>query len=265
MSWLLLVPLGMGTGFIAGLLGIGGGVLLVPLFLEFFRMQGFAGPYVQTALGTSKAVVLVSIIAAVRAHARAQRVDWPTVFRLGPWLVLGAFSGASLAAYLPGPLLRRLFAVVLAVLSVVMISPHGESHEPKRSRPHPRLLPVVSGFGTGAFASLFGIGGGVLAVPLLHRVFRKPLHLAMASSSGLMLFTAATGTCTYVAMGMVRGNPIGGTLGFVHLGALATGGLGAQVGSRLGVAVARSVRPQRLRLAFVVLLLAVALEVFLKT
>ncbi len=254
MTWLLLLPLGAGAGFVAGLLGIGGGVLLVPLFLEFFRAHGYPPLSVQTAMGTSKAVVLVSAAIAAREQARAGRVDWGAVLSLAPWVVVGALAGGVAAAWTSPSVLQVAFGVFLAVVGLWMA----------RGRPPARSgLPAglrAGGFGVGALASFFGVGGGILAVPLLHRSFGKPIHEAAATSSGLMLFTASAGVATHLWAGWVQHNPVPGTVGFVHVGAWALGGLGALAGARRGVRVAGRVSPDLLRRLFAAVLLAVSIR-----
>ncbi len=259
MTWLLLLPLGAGAGFVAGLLGIGGGVLLVPLFLEFFRAHGYPPLSVQTAMGTSKAVVLVSAAFAAREQARADRVDWGVVLALAPWVVVGAVAGGIAAAWTSPAVLQVAFGVFLAVVGAWMA--RGRDQPPPRSG-----LPAglrAGGVGVGALASFFGVGGGILAVPLLHRSFGKPIHDAAATSSGLMLFTASAGVATHLWAGWIQQNPVPGTVGFVHVGAWALGGLGALVGARRGVRVAGRVSPVFLRRLFSGVLLAVSARLLL--
>ncbi|MBE0616639.1 MAG: TSUP family transporter, partial [Proteobacteria bacterium] len=90
-------------------------------------------------------------------------------------------------------------------------------------------------------------------------------HRAMATSSGLMLFTAATGTLAYAVNGILRGSPVAGAVGFVHLGGLAFGGAGALLGARFGVRVQVRTPPERLRRIFAMLLVLVALQVLVAT
>ena len=261
MTWLALFPLGLGAGFLAGLLGLGGGVLWAPVFLEVFRAQGFPAFSAQTALGTSKAVVLLSALSAVREQHGSGRVDWATVRRIAPALVLGAATGGTAAAWIPGSWLRRAFAGLLVAVAAVVARGRGRAPESPRTLPARLLLPC--GFLVGAVASMLGVGGGVMAVPLLHRGIRKPLHQAMATSAGLMLCTASTGVLTYLVTGLVRRNPIPLTVGFIHLPAWGLGGSGALLGARLGVRAAQRLDADRLRGVFAAVMLAVALRLAL--
>ncbi len=261
MTWLALFPLGLGAGFLAGLLGLGGGILWAPVFLEVFRAQGFPAFSAQTALGTSKAVVLLSALSAVRAQHGSGRIDWATVRRLAPALILGAMAGGAAAAWIPGRWLRRAFSGLLVAVAVLVA--RGRARVPERPGPVSPGLLLPCGFLVGAFASLLGIGGGVMAVPLLHRGIRKPLHQAMATSAGLMLCTASTGVLTYLVTGLVRHNPIPLTVGFIHLPAWGLGGSGALLGARLGVRAAQRLDADRLRWVFALVMLAVALRLAL--
>lgn len=264
MSWILLLPGGALAGFLAGLLGIGGGILLVPLLLEFFHWHGYPPTYVQTALGTSKAVILLSTLGAVREQVRMDRVEWAAVRAMVPGVLVGTVLGVGVAAVLPGVWLRRIFAGWLGVTAWLMARrPPSSCAGGERSALGPRWL-LAGGFAIGAFAALLGLGGGVLAVPILNRYFGYPLHRAMATSAGIMLFTASAGAVAFAIAGWVAGNPIPGTLGFLHLGALGLGGAGALLGARLGVRCAAGLDAATLRRGFAVLLAIVAIQMMLR-
>lgn len=140
----------------AGLLGVGGGVIIVPALMFAFTVQGFAdGDVVRMALGTSMASIVFASLSSMRAHNARGAVDWTVVRRIAPGIVVGTFTGAQLAAHLPALALKVLFVVLLAYIGMQMA--------PDCRPPPLRALPgaagmTVAGLLIGALPSLVGIG-----------------------------------------------------------------------------------------------------------
>ncbi len=243
MTWLWFPALGLGAGWAAGFLGIGGGVFLVPGFMELFRMLGYPPARVATAIGTSKAVVILAAAAALRVQARAGRLDRALLRRLAPAVVTGAVLGGALAAQAHPAALQGAFGAFLVLLGAGQWLPRPGSWHRSLA---PSLLAAAAGM-TAAVASVFGIGGGVLLVPLLTGPGRQPAHRAVGTAAGLMLFSAAPATAVYVALGIQAANPVPATLGFVHLPAWALAGGAALTAARWGARCAQGARPVTLR------------------
>jgi len=242
-TWLWFPALGLGAGWAAGFLGIGGGVFLVPGFMELFRLLGYPPARVATAMGTSKAVVLLAAAAALRVQARADRVDRALVRRLAPAMVAGAALGGSVAAGAHPAALQGAFGAFLVLLGLGQWLPRPG---PWRRDLPPGFLPLAAG-AAAAVAAVFGIGGGVLLVPLLSGPGRQPAHRAVGTAAGVMIFSAATATAVYVALGIRVGNPVPATLGFVHLPAWALAGSAALTAARWGARCSQGARPLTLR------------------
>ncbi len=192
--------LGVFAGFVAGLLGVGGGLVIVPVLVWVFVAQGMAAEVVmQMALGTSLATIAVTSIAAVRAHHKRGAVVWPLVGRLVPGLVVGALLGAWLAHGFSREGLQGLFGVFAVAVALYLFwgapGPVGE----RWCSPSAQELGVVSA-AIGLLSSLLGIGGGTLTVPYL-------------SWRGLVIQRA-------VAVSAACGLPIalGGSLGYLLAG-----------------------------------------------
>lgn len=246
----LLTLTGSLAGFAAGLLGIGGGVVLVPF------LSGLVLPHLNTppqiaehlARGTAVLVTLFASLSSTHRHHRRARVIWRAVPYLALGSVLSAWAGAALAAHLPGLVLRRIFAVVMLLAAARMFFELGALSQETEAfnRLHLFLLGVV----TGLVASVCGIGGGVVAVPgmvlLLHfRVSKVP-----GTSSATIVFTATSAVLGYVYQGW--GHPLlpTGTLGYVHWVLAFPLILSSMVFSQVGAVVSFRINPMPLRRIF---------------
>lgn len=249
--------LGLVVGFVAGLLGVGGGLIIVPVLIALFHAYGLAaGVEPQLALGTSLASILFTSLSSVRAHHRHQAVDWSLVKRITPGIMLGTLAGAILAVKMPALVLKIFFVAFLfyaAVQSWLDFKP-----APHRALPG-RVGTSVAGGVIGAVSSWVGIGGGALSVPFMlwHNV---SLHRAIASSSAIGFPIAIAGTAGYVLGGWGSSGRPDGSVGFVYLPALAGIVLGSVLTAPLGARTAHRMPVRPLRRIFAVLLLVMALR-----
>jgi uncharacterized membrane protein YfcA len=176
------VGLGLAVGFVAGLLGVGGGLIIVPVLIVMLHAQGLAaGLEPQLALGTSLASILFTSLSSVRAHHRHGAVEWPLLARITPGVVLGTLAGALAAARVPALTLKIIFIVFLFYAALQMWLDF-------RPAPH-RGLPgragmTLAGAVIGAVSSWVGIGGGTLSVPFM-LWHNRPLHRAIATSAAI--------------------------------------------------------------------------------
>ncbi len=249
--------LGLVVGFVAGLLGVGGGLIIVPVLIMLLHRHGLAaGMEPQLALGTSLATILFTSVSSVRAHHRRGAVEWPLVRRIAPGIVLGTLAGAALATQMPAMVLKLFFVAFLSYAAVQMWLDF-------RPAPH-RALPgrtgtSLAGGVIGVVSSWVGIGGGTLSVPFMlwHNV---PLHRAIATSAAIGFPIAAAGAVGYVLGGwQVEGRPAG-SLGFVYLPALAGIVLGSVLTAPLGARTAHRLPVRPLKRIFALLLFTLALR-----
>ena len=215
--WFEFALIGMAAGYLAGFLGVGGGLIMVPamtfLFLHDTESSGVtADVAIHTAIATSLATMLVTSLSSLGAHHRKGAVLWPLVRLMAPGMVVGGVLGAVLASHLSGEILAKVFAVfsVLAGLQL-MLARQPTAHKPMSG---PVLSSAVS-VGIGAISSLVGIGGGSLTVPWLlwHRVRAQS---AVGTSAACGFPIAVAGAFTYVFLGRMAEEPISVT-GYVHL------------------------------------------------
>ncbi len=213
---LLFLLLGALAGFLAGLLGVGGGIILIPLFLWAFPVAGFpAEIVVHVAFGTSLAIIIPTAVSSTFGHRKRGNVDWRQVGRMALGGVVGVVIGSTLAASLSGDFLRSTFGLMqIGVgLKMFLYRPHLPPEETD-GLPLARLL--FTGFTVGAFSSFFGVGGGIVAVPMMVILLRLPIHLAVGNSSALMVISALFGAISYVAHGWGHPHLPLYSLGFVH-------------------------------------------------
>lgn len=249
--------LGLVVGFVAGLLGVGGGLIIVPVLITLLHTHGQAvGMEPQLALGTSLATILFTSLSSVRAHHRRGAVEWPLVRCIAPGIVLGTLAGAALAARMPATVLKIFFVVFLFYAAVQMWLDFKPA--PHRGLPG-RAGTSLAGGVIGVVSSWVGIGGGTLSVPFMlwHNV---PLHRAIATSAAIGFPIAFAGAAGYVLGGWTVSGLPAGSLGFVYLPALAGIVLGSVLTAPLGARTAHRLPVRPLKRVFALLLFTLALR-----
>jgi uncharacterized membrane protein YfcA len=260
LSIALLAVLGSLAGFLAGLLGIGGGIILVPLFLWVFEATGFSAEVlVHIALGTSLAVIIPTAISSTFGHRKRGNVQWHQVVSLCLGGALGAFAGAWLATLLSGVWLKGLFGTMqlLVALQLVIFSPR---LPPERTDPVPPFHLVAVGFAGGLFSAFFGVGGGVIAVPLMVIALGFPIHLAVGNSSALIVIASLSGALSYMYHGWHANFLPPFSLGYVNCLVFLIVAPFAMGMARLGVRIASRTTHDKLLKVFAALLVLVGLR-----
>jgi uncharacterized membrane protein YfcA len=230
-----LIGTGLGAGFLSGLLGVGGGLIMTPM--QYIVYSGIGLPEdiaVKVALATSLSVILPTATSGVLRHHRERVVHWRVSLIMGGTGLASAYGGATLAAHLSGTTLKTVFAViVLAAAARMFIATREVSNAQPVNNP---WLWAAWGVPVGLASGLAGIGGGMLAVPILLVALKFRMHDAIATSLGVVMITSIGGTVGYIVNGLnVPGVPPP-SVGYVDLqslGILAAASIGmAQVGAR---------------------------------
>lgn len=231
---------GAGAGFFAGLLGVGGGIIVVPVLAMLFAGLGFpAGEVLHLALGTSMATILFTSLSSLRAHHAHGAVLWEALRGLTPGVLAGTLFGAQLAARIPSRALAIFFVGFMLFVAVQMLA----NFRPPPSRRLPgRPGLAAAGLVIGVVSSLAAIGGGALTVPFLVWCNVRP-HTAIGTSAAVGLPIAVGGSLGYVWNGWGHAGLPPGSLGFIYLPALGcllaasvlTAPLGARLAHRLPV------------------------------
>lgn len=246
------------SGFLGGLLGIGGGVVIVPLLIVLLDLLAFLPPGQVTAVAvaTSLACVLFTSLSAAVTQIRAGMVEWPVVVRWTPFLILGSFVAGWVAPALPVVVFRGAIGLFLLFVAFVMLTRWRPAAH--RALPGAMLSATVGSLG-GFVSGVAGIGGGNVVVPTLV-YFNVPVHRATATSSTLGVPIALAGTLGYVSAGYANlGTGLGeGMLGYLYVPGFLAIASAAVLLAPLGVKAAHAVEAQPLRRAFGVLLVLVA-------
>jgi uncharacterized membrane protein YfcA len=250
-----LLLLGAATGFLAGLLGIGGGMLMVPAVTFVLGAKGFPPEYiVQMAVATSLATICFTSISSVRAHHKRGAVMWPVVARLAPGILLGSFLGAQLAVAIPGKALSILFALFVAFAATQIFL----DRKPKPSRTLPGTPGMVAaGAGIGMLSALVGAGGAFVSVPFMQWCNVK-IHNAVATSAALGFPIALAGTLSYVWAGRNLPPMPPGSLGYLYLPGLLVISLASMSTAPLGARTAHRMDIRPLKRVFAVVLYGLA-------
>ncbi len=228
--------LGCFAGFVAGLLGVGGGLVIVPVLVLVFQMQAFeSATIMHLALGTSLATIVFTAIASVIAHHRRGAVVWPVVYGLSTGMLLGGFLGAVLADQVSSAALKQLFSLFEFIIAIYMIV-GTPTLRGALDAIIQRLELFLVGSGIGTISAVLGIGGGTITVPYL--CWRGwDIRQAVAISSACGLPIALAGAVGYLFVGLDAVSLPELTTGYIYwpalLGIVATSLLFAPLGARL--------------------------------
>jgi uncharacterized protein len=250
------LALGAVAGLLAGLLGVGGGLVIVAALAWMLPTQGIAPEHaMHAALGTSLATIILTGLSSTRSHHLRGSVMWPSVGWLVPGLLLGGLAGALFATRVDGDLLRYGVAgfCLLAAAQLAFGQPRagGEGRAPPGS---PML--GVAGLGIGAVSAIVGIGGGSMTVPLLVWLGSPPVR-AVGTSAACGVAIGLASATGYALRGPGPGAMPPGSLGFVYLPAAAGVAAASVLLAPWGARLAHRLSGRALKRVFAVLLVAV--------
>lgn len=243
-----LALLGIGTGFLAGLIGIGGGMLLVPFLTLILSGRGIpADLSVKMAIATSMATIVFTSISSVRAHHKRGAVRWDIVRSMAPGTVIGGMlASLGVFAILKGTLLALIFAAFVTFSASQMIL----DKKPPASRQMPGAVGQLgSGGFIGFLSGLVGAGGGFISVPFLTWC-NVSIHNAVATSAALGFPIALANVAGYVLTGQKASGLPAGALGYIWTPALAVVAAGSVLTAPLGARVAHASPVRRLKQVF---------------
>lgn len=251
-----LLVLGLCSGFLAGLLGIGGGMLMVPFLTWMISQRGVSADMaVKMAIATSMATIMFTSISSVRAHHKRGAVRWDLVRGLAPGILIGGLTaGAGIFALLKGSWLALFFAAFVGFSAFQMLL----DKKPKPSRQMPGTAGQLgAGAGIGLLSGMVGAGGGFVSVPFMTWC-NIPMHNAVATSAALGFPIALANTVGYIVGGWNLPPALPGTLGYLFLPALAVIAVASVSMAPLGARAAHAMNVRQLKRAFALLLFALA-------
>jgi uncharacterized protein len=253
--WLAYLALGAFAGFFAGLLGIGGGSVMVPVLVMLFAAQGFpSGEVMHLALGTSMAAIFFTSIFSVRTHHAHGAVLWPIVFRITPGIIIGTLLGTHIASLVPTKALGLIFTIFICYVSVQMIV--NAKPQPHRELPGTLGTSLVGGF-IGGISCLVAIGGGMLSVPFMTWCNVK-VQNAIGTSAAIGFPIALGGALGYIWNGWSIANLPQGSFGFVYLPAVVVVAAASILTAPIGARKTHQLPVKTLKRVFAAILLALA-------
>jgi uncharacterized membrane protein YfcA len=239
------------------MLGIGGGVVIVPLLVFLFNAQHLpADRVLHLALGTSLASIVFTNLSSVRAHHAHQAVRWDIVRATAPGIILGTLFGTVLAEYLSSRYLGIVFTVFVLFSSAQLLL----DRKPKPSRHLPGPVGLwIAAAAVGVLCSLVGVAGGILIVPLL-ATCNIPMRNCIGTSAAIGLPISVAGAAGYIATGLTKGHLPPYSIGYVYIPALSGLVLGTFVTVPFGARLAHSMPVARLKQIFAIMLSILAIK-----
>ena len=262
MMLVMLMGIGAIAGILAGLLGVGGGIVLVPAFFYAFQTLGFEGPQLmQICLATSLATIIVTSIRSVHSHNKKGAVDWDILRSWAPGIVVGAVVGVLVASSLRSVTLQMIFGVLGIVIGVYLGLGKSEwrlgDAMPKGAK-RAVLSPSL-----GFLSVLMGIGGGSFGVPLMS-LFNTPIHRAVATAAGFGVIIAVPSVIGFLLLPIDPATKPPYTIGAVNLVAFVIVIAMTLITAPWGVKLAHAMDPKPLKRVFAVFLTLVALNMLRK-
>lgn len=257
---IILCAVGALAGTLAGLLGVGGGIIMVPALIVLLPGLGVSDAVLtQMAVATSLACICVISVVSARAHHRRGGVLWPVVLSMAPGLIVGALIGAWIADYLSSLMLQRIVGLAAVLISIKMFT--GGQPAPNRELPPTAGLTGVGGL-IGTLSSLIGIGGGSLTVPFLSWC-NTEMTRAVGTSAACGIAIAWSGVIGFVIAGWDATGTGMANLGYISLPAVAAITVASIACVPVGASLAYRLPARALKRIFAILLLVVGVEMLL--
>ena len=260
MDVLILLASGAVAGMFAGLLGIGGGIIIVPVLVMVFTAQGVSiDVLMHVAIGTSLATIVVTSLSSIRAHHKHKAIDWSVVRIITIGLFLGGLIGAVIAKLIPGENLKFIFSIFMFLIAAQMY--FGNTTKAHRTLPNKPGM-ILAGSAIGTIASLMGVGGGSMSVPFFTWC-NMSIRKAVATSSAVGFPIAVAGTIGFIFTGWsVIDLPVM-SFGFVNLPAFFSIVVASVLSAPLGAWIAHRISPIILKRIFAGFLLILGVRMIL--
>ncbi|TYQ00480.1 hypothetical protein C7447_1011096 [Tenacibaculum adriaticum] len=265
------IAAGAFAGLLAGLFGIGGGMIIVPALIYIFEAQSVPeAALTHIGIGTSLATIIITSISSLRAHNNKGAINWSVWKRMAPGLVIGSLIGAGVASVIHGNSLQAIIGIGAFLVGLKMLFMKNKSlvENDFSKLPSPVGQTGLGGF-IGIISAIFGIGGGTLTVPILSYYGLK-IQNAVGTSAACGLPIAGAGAVGFLAFGQfvdasVKEALPSGVLGFVHIYAFTCVSIASFFTARIGAKITHKLPASTLKKAFAVLLLIVGFRLVLNS
>ena len=257
MELITFLVIGAFAGFAAGLFGVGGGTIIVPLLFIVFTQMGYDPDVVMhLALGTSLATIVVTSISSLMAHHKNGAVLWPVFKNLAPPMAIGCFFWAGIAGLISGLHLQIIVGLFLIWVAYTMFTGAKKAIDPTKTLPSSGQQ-VAAGSVIGIASAIFGIGGGSLTVPYLNR-YGVVMQKAVGTSAACGFPIAVAGALGFIIFGINAEINVPNTIGYVHIYAFIGISIMSFITAKFGAKAAHALSPAMLKKCFAVLLVIVA-------
>ena len=258
--WLGYAAIGAAVGFFAGLLGIGGGAIMVPLLVMLFGAQGMPREQIlHLAVGSGMATILLTSVSSVRAHAQRGALRWDLIKSMTPGILVGGLAGSSVAGAIPTRVFAVLFCVVVYIASANILL--DRRPKPTRAAPGP-LGMFLAGFIISAASAFAAVGGAFMTVPFM-LYCNVPLLQAIGCAAAIGFPIALAGTAGFIASGLAQGGLPSWSIGYVYLPAFLGIALTSVLFAPAGAAFAHRLKTKTLKRVFAGLLFVMATKMLI--
>lgn len=261
-TFLALVVTGVFAGILAGLLGVGGGIVIVPVLFFLFQSFGVSPESAMlVATATSLATIVPTSISSIRSHHQKGNVDFDLLRRWAVFILVGVLAGSWLVTRIDGTILTALFGVIATISALNMLFRTGKSTLYEKL---PRTSgQTAMGVSIGFFSSMVGIGGGTISVPLL-TLFNYPAHKAVGTAAAIGLIISLPGALTMLTLGSTPVDAPAGTFGLINLSAFACIVPLTVLFAPVGASLAAKLDAAKLKKIFAVVLLLTGLRMLVQ-
>lgn len=259
---ILYFVIGLIVGFLSAILGIGGGVVLVPLYSFIFQLQGNDPNYVHSlAIGSSLLTVVFASTSATIRHFKNDNVEIKFGIIFGVFTIISSFLLSQLAINTDQKTLKLIFIIVLAIIiTIMLLDKKAENNLNKSFNKKLYLLIPVVGFVIGALSAFTGVGGGIIAVPIFYYIFKINFKKAIGTSTLVIIFSTITASLSYLTANVPLKNPPELTIGLISLFVAIPTGIGTLFSTKWGANVVKNTQPKKLKIYFSFLLLFVIIK-----
>ncbi len=248
------------AGTMAGLLGIGGGVIIVPVLAWVFEGQGVSPTVLMhVAVGTSLATIMATSVSSIRAHQKRGAIQWPVFRSITPGIIVGSLLGAAIASLLSGEVLRIAFGIFILIVAAQMA--RGLAAKPHRSLPGGIGMAATGGI-IGTLSAIMGIGGGALSVPFMTWC-NMDARKAVATAAAIGFPIAVTGALGFLINGWGNPDLPAASIGYINLPAFAGIVVASTLFAPLGARIAHRIPQLTLKRFFAVFLAVMGLRMLL--
>ena len=257
-----LIATGVFAGILAGLLGVGGGIVVVPVLFFLFKSLGISPESAMlVATATSLATIVPTSISSIRSHTKRGNIDFPLLKRWAPYILMGVITGSWLVTRVDGTWLTMLFGFIASLSALNMLL---RNNKPALFNQLPsKVGQSAIGLCIGFLSSMIGIGGGTISVPLLS-IYNYPTHKAVGTAAAIGLIISLPGALTMLLLGSTPADAPAGTLGLVNLIGFLTITPLTVLFAPVGVLIGSKLNSVTLKKVFAVVLLITGLRMLIE-